>query len=91
MSRNDKTMDVKGFFSWVYSLFGIWWFVVVSALITFCVVGSFGTILLGVLCVASFIMWIKTGENRTDKAKGILNSIVSHMKDWWAKRPSLTK
>ncbi|MHA2280136.1 MAG: hypothetical protein ACXAC5_04570 [Promethearchaeota archaeon] len=89
--RDNKTVNVKGFFSWVYSLFGIWWFTIVPAFVFICLIGSFRTLFLGILCIASFVMWVKTGEDRMDKAKGFLGSIVSHVKEWWAKRPSLTE
>ena len=84
----SKTINVKGTANWVYSLLGVWWVVAIPTFIVGCVIGFFNSLMIGSLYGLSFVVWVKTGEDRADKAKEALSSVTKYIKSWWELKPT---
>ena len=89
--RNNDTVNIKGVFNWIYSLFGMWWISVGLGFISICIIGISDTLFVSLPFFASLIIWIKKSENSVQKIKDFFNSSVDSIKEWWDKRPKLTE
>lgn len=90
-SNRNKTVNIKGIFSWIYSLFGVWWISIGLGFISICIVGISDTLFISLPFLASLIIWIKKSEDGIQKIKNLFNLFVENIKEWWSNRPKLTE
>ena len=87
--KQTDRVDIKDYFTWVVSLLGPWWIVLLVSLPVALTIGLLGTLLVGVvLPVVSLAVWVLAGHGDESKIKMVFTSLTSYLKEWWDNRPS---